>query len=269
MGAVIIGPFALPADRAAALLGIVVFLVAAGFLAHRIDRRFDTWASLVVAAGLISARIGHVVAYWPAFAPDPWRALAVWQGGFSALWALPAAAAVTLWRLRDLRSRLWSALPLGAGLIAWAAALHALAMAAAAIPAPPLLLARLNGPPLDFAVPVGKPRIVNLWATWCPPCRREMPRLVKAAAAHPGIDFLFADQGEAKQAVAAYADRFHMPRGHVLLDPVGALGQAYKSSGLPTTLFIGADGRLRAMRVGELSPEALAAEIDRLGSGNR
>jgi hypothetical protein len=60
-----------------------------------------------------------------------------------------------------------------------------------------------------------------------------------------------------------------MPRGHVLLDPVGALGQAYKSSGLPTTLFIGADGRLRAMRVGELSPEALAAEIDRLGSGNR
>ncbi len=263
MGVVVIGPFVLSAAHAAAVAGIIVFLVAAAILAHKIDRRFDNWASLTVAAGIIAARLGHVAAYWSAFAHQPLRILAVWQGGFAGLWAIPAILPVTLWRLPGRRLRLWSVVPLGAGLLVWGIIFRLLAIAAGA-PSPVMVLSRLEGPPLNLAAPLARPRIINLWASWCPPCRREMPMLVRAAAAHPGIDILFADQGEGRIAVASFAHRLHIPADRVLLDPAGALGRYYGSRGLPTTLFIGRDGRLRTMQVGEIAPETLAAAMARL-----
>src|SRR3546814_11946076 len=64
-------------------------------------------------------------------------------------------------------------------------------------------LARLSGAPLMPENLAGRPFVVNLWATWCPPCRRELPMLADVAA-NSDIPILLANQGENRQAVADY-----------------------------------------------------------------
>ena len=63
----------------------------------------------------------------------------------------------------------------------------------------------------------GRQTVVNLWATWCPPCQREMPVLQKAQAARPDVHFVFVNQGESAQQVAAYLARSGLQLRNVLL----------------------------------------------------
>ncbi|HWS73851.1 MAG TPA: TlpA disulfide reductase family protein, partial [Quisquiliibacterium sp.] len=111
----------------------------------------------------------------------------------------------------------------------------------------------------------GRPAVVNLWATWCPPCVREMPVLAAAQASKPGIVFVFVNQGEAGERVG----QFLAPRGlaleNVLLDPGGDLARSVGSRAMPTTLFYDAQGRLRDTHLGALSEATLAARLARLG----
>ncbi|WP_459655422.1 TlpA family protein disulfide reductase, partial [Achromobacter xylosoxidans] len=65
----------------------------------------------------------------------------------------------------------------------------------------------------------GKPTVVNLWASWCPPCRREMPAFEQAQAANPDIHFVFLNQGEAASTVRQYLDEHAPSLANALLDP--------------------------------------------------
>ena len=106
--------------------------------------------------------------------------------------------------------------------------------------------------------------MVNLWATWCPPCQREMPVLQKAQAARPDVHFVFVNQGESAQQVAAYLARSGLQLRNVLLDAKGDAGTALGHRALPTTLFFDAEGRLVDTRLGELSEASLAERLANL-----
>jgi thiol-disulfide isomerase/thioredoxin len=108
----------------------------------------------------------------------------------------------------------------------------------------------------------GRPVVVNLWASWCPPCRREMPLLAQTAAAQPDVAFLFVNQGESSETIRRYLARDRLELGHVLLDPAMAVSRHYAAQGLPVTLFLRPDGTLASLHTGEISREALAAGID-------
>ena len=110
----------------------------------------------------------------------------------------------------------------------------------------------------DFA---GHALVVNFWATWCPPCRREMPVLAQAQQAHPQVQFVFANQGETRDEVADYLRAENMQLGNVLLDSESRVMQQTGARALPTTLFFGADGRLRNVHMGELSRATLEARL--------
>lgn len=91
----------------------------------------------------------------------------------------------------------------------------------------PAPLPRWQGVALDASTVVlpalrGQPVVVNLWATWCPPCRREMPVLRQARAQHPQVRFLWIDQGEAPDVVQRFAAQHGLPPADVLLDPTPA-----------------------------------------------
>lgn len=58
---------------------------------------------------------------------------------------------------------------------------------------PALTLQDLQGKDVALPTFVGRPTVVNLWATWCPPCRRELPMFQQAQAAQPGVHFVFLD----------------------------------------------------------------------------
>jgi thiol-disulfide isomerase/thioredoxin len=111
----------------------------------------------------------------------------------------------------------------------------------------------------------GQPTVVNLWATWCPPCVREMPVLQKAQADLPGVNFVFVNQGESPDKVHQWLQARDLRLRNMLLDEARVAGAAFKQSALPMTLFFDADGRLVSTRIGELSPATLAERLDTMG----
>jgi len=129
--------------------------------------------------------------------------------------------------------------------------------AAPELTVPALVLPRLGGGQVALADLVGRPLVINLWASWCPPCRREMPLLARAALEHRQAVFLFVDQGEDAETVRRFLDEQGLVLEWVLLDQKSELGRAFRTSGIPFTFFFDAEGHLVARHPGELFPQAL------------
>lgn len=118
----------------------------------------------------------------------------------------------------------------------------------------------------------GRVILVNYWATWCAPCRQEMPSLDRLQAAMGGERFAVLTIATGRNALPAIERFFaetgvtHLP---VLLDPRSALARAAGVAGLPATVLIDAEGREIGRVIGEAdwaSPEAMAL-IDALTGG--
>ncbi len=119
----------------------------------------------------------------------------------------------------------------------------------------------------------GQPLILNVWASWCPPCRAELPLLARAAAdlEDDGVALILLNAGES----ATTAGDFLVAEGlalRTLVDPdlrvPGLEGtqdvlRRFRAGGLPTTFFVDADGVLRGMFVGELDASALSTMLAR------
>ncbi len=126
-------------------------------------------------------------------------------------------------------------------------------------------LSTLAGKPTDLAaVAAGKPMVVNLWATWCPPCRLELPFLAAAQRQETGINFVFVDQGEDAVTVERYLDAARLALANVLLDINLRLGREVGVTVLPVTLFYDARGKMMDTHLGALSPSLLAEKLNRL-----
>ncbi len=105
----------------------------------------------------------------------------------------------------------------------------------------------------------GKPVVINFWATWCPPCRAEMPAFVKTAA-DDDVVVLAVNVEEDRNLVEAFAAEFGMNMP-VVLDRDGQLNQHYGVQGLPTTYFVDRQGKIASIVVGQITPEALSARV--------
>ena len=266
MSAIDLGPFVLSIESFAALLGVVVFLILTEILARATKHRsLSSRSNTTVLWGFIGARIGHVIAFWPSFAEEPWRIIAIWQGGFSVAGAAVGVAIVSTWALWRSVPFVPAASALWAGVIAWQVILLDVApREPVALPTDPLATIESESLHLTSLVETDKPIIINLWATWCPPCRRELPMLATVAEQRDDVVFLFASQGETAGHVGRYlADNDIRPE-HMLIDTSGVLARNYSTVGLPVTLFIGTDGLLAHTHVGEISREVLLSRIARL-----
>jgi len=130
-------------------------------------------------------------------------------------------------------------------------------------PAPELSFAARDGSPMRLADFRGHWLLVNLWATWCAPCVREMPsldRLQATLADRLTILAVSQDRGGAS-VVASFLEPLGLASLHIYLDPKGALGQGLGARGLPTTFLLDDEGRVRAQLEGAAewdSPEMLA-----------
>lgn len=171
--------------------------------------------------------------------------------------------------------------PRAGGPVLIAAAVAALAFATSTLLLPneaPMRIpaagfADLTGAPVSLAQRDGQPLVLNLWATWCPPCRREMPMMVDVAGSQDAVDVVFANQGERAETIRDFLNTAELPPDGMVRDPNNALMQEFELQGLPSTLFFAADGSLKAVHTGEISRAALLAGIEDLkrsgGGGQR
>lgn len=262
MGAVALGPFAFSADRLAAVVGVIAFSIVVTIVARR-DERLNDWSYAVLVAAFLGARLGHVAINWESFSAEPMRVFAVWQGGFAPVAGGGAALAVTLAMLaRHPKSLGLVVIPVAAGLFAANVAWQ-LAGPASNLAAPEQTFQTLNGKTLTLAGRDG-PMVVNLWATWCPPCRREMPMMAEVAASVEGVDFVFANQAETSGTIGDFLAAEGLTIETILLDHMADLADHYAAPGLPATLFIDGNGTLVTSHLGEISRERLLQQIEAL-----
>lgn len=107
----------------------------------------------------------------------------------------------------------------------------------------------------------GRPLVLNLWASWCTPCRREIPEFSAAAAANPGAAFAGAAVEDVWSAARDFAAEIgaSYPLGY---DENGSVTENYPFMGLPVTYLIAADGTVARQVNGQLNADTLQAFID-------
>jgi len=118
--------------------------------------------------------------------------------------------------------------------------------------APDFQLKDLNGHIYTLSKLRGHIVFLNLWATWCPPCREEMPSiqaLYHEFAKDPDFVVLAVSEDAEPKPVPAYIKHNNFTFT-VLLDPANKVGDAYNVSGLPESFVIGRDGRIVAHHIG-------------------
>jgi thiol-disulfide isomerase/thioredoxin len=121
----------------------------------------------------------------------------------------------------------------------------------AATPAPELRAQDLAGVPKTLADYRGKVVLLNFWASWCPPCLREMPSMERLRVKMAGrpLEIVALNSAEAPEEVNAYLARMKLGFP-ILLDPDGSNTKRWKVFALPTTFMLDAEGRVRYVLTG-------------------
>lgn len=132
-------------------------------------------------------------------------------------------------------------------------------------PAPGFELADLDGEMVRLSDYQGRPVILNFWATWCAPCRLEMPELQRAQAGYgdEGPVVLTINQKESAEQVGEFFDEVGLSLP-ALLDAEGDVSVAYGAFFLPTTVIVDPDGIVSAIHRGMISGEALDAYLEQI-----
>lgn len=202
-----IGSFAFPT----ALVIFFVAVLSAFFIGRRVAKRCGTdvepaiWAILFV--GVASGRLAFVLVYWRSYAGSPWTAFDIRDGGINTVVGITGALLMAT--LLAARYRAWRRPLLASlltGLTLWGGIATALQVTKPNTSLPTFALSTLDGNTIALQSFAGKLVVINLWASWCPPCRREMPVLQEAQRLHKDVVFIFANQGESANAVRAYVD---------------------------------------------------------------
>lgn len=262
MHSISLGPFAFALDH---LLWLGC-LLSIGWVGGRVagaprpDFGRMLWPAALVA--LVAARLGFVALEFDLYRADPAALLDVRDGGYVPwLGALALLGVLTWFGWREpalLR-------PLGAGVLAAGLLLGGASLLlgrSEAARLPPLALQTLAGEAVQLdALGRGQPTVVNLWASWCPPCRRELPAFAAVQQRHPQVRVLLVNQGEDAATVQAYLASQGLAPRDVLLDRASRLGPLFGAAGLPTTLLLDAEGRLVDQHMGALSAVTLTSRV--------
>ncbi len=125
--------------------------------------------------------------------------------------------------------------------------------------APDFSLPAIDGSEMSLSELRGQPALLNFWATWCPPCRQEMPHLQAVSETFAGkAHVIGVDQGETADQVAAFADEIGIDFP-LLIDEDGRVNKQFGVVALPTTIFIDENGVVTELFAGVLN-EAVATD---------
>lgn len=134
--------------------------------------------------------------------------------------------------------------------------------------APDFSLPTLSGEIITLSELHGRPVLINLWATWCPPCRAEMPDLQTIYETYQELGFLVlavnATYQDSSASVSTFVEEYELTFP-VLMDLDGETARQYQMRALPTSFFIDRDGVIQEVIVGgPMAPALLQVRVEQL-----
>jgi peroxiredoxin len=128
--------------------------------------------------------------------------------------------------------------------------------------APDFRVAGPDGQPISLSQFRGRPVWINFWASWCAPCWAEFPDMDAVYRQHreQGLVLLAISFAESPEDVRAYLERAR-PAFTIGVDPPGAVAGQYRVLGLPTHIFVDAEGIVRDVRVGSMNQELMQEKL--------
>ncbi|MGH8418489.1 MAG: prolipoprotein diacylglyceryl transferase family protein [Pseudomonas sp.] len=260
-----VGPFVLAINHVLLLAALALATLVGWIIGRR--QKINPERSLfgLFVLGLMIARLAFAIAYWEQYQANPLSVIDIRDGGFL-VW--PGVIAILIgtvlrgWKRPALRASL--GMGVASGLLFWWLAGMVLNAHHEKSRLPDLTLFNAAGEPVPLRGYQHKKLVVNLWATWCPPCRREMPVMQSAQQANPDVLFLFVNQAESPAEVATFLASQGLHLDNVLFDSGGELARQVGSAALPTTLFYNPDGRMSGSHMGELSSASLEHYLDKI-----
>ncbi|WP_445769385.1 TlpA family protein disulfide reductase [Rheinheimera sp.] len=264
MIAVNLGPLALPVPPLLLLFSVVVGLIVAALVAKKQHSPVTDQLLSVLLVSLVFGRIVFVLRFSQSY-DSLWQMLDFRDRGFDLPATLLAAIVMLMLQLKRYPQQR-KALLSGAltTVLLSAVLMTVVSHGRQQAQLPDLTLARLDGGQVNLQQNKGQLTVVNLWASWCPPCRREMPVLARAGQNNPDIQFVLVNQQESADTVKQYLTTLSLPLSQVLLDNRGQLPQHFGAYGLPVTLYFDQRGQLVSSHMGELSDATLAAALAKL-----
>jgi thiol-disulfide isomerase/thioredoxin len=134
--------------------------------------------------------------------------------------------------------------------------------------APDFTLDSLAGDDFTLSAVRGQPVVLNFWATWCPPCRVEIPHFQEASTTYNGqVLIVGVDDGEPRETVVPFAQEMGITYP-VPLDESSEVSRRYRVNSLPTTFFVDADGVIQHIQIGLVNEAMLQEQIERLIQGS-
>ena len=113
----------------------------------------------------------------------------------------------------------------------------------------------------------GKPVVLNFWASWCAPCRVEMPSLQQASVTYNGrVAFIGINQGEDFATITDFGNEYNVTYP-LLMDPDNRVNRLYEVNSLPTTVFVDQNGIVREVVIGILSEAVLQDRVESMLAG--
>ena len=134
----------------------------------------------------------------------------------------------------------------------------------AGTPAPEFTLQSADAGTASLADFRGKKVVVNFWATWCPPCRSEMPDMEQLHTERKDdVVVLAVNVQEAKAPVRDFAEKYSLSFP-ILMDTGGEVTQSFGVQSLPTTFFIDKEGKVASFNMGALNKSAIGRRLDQI-----
>ncbi|MGR3978256.1 TlpA family protein disulfide reductase [Acinetobacter sp. 1207_04] len=265
-----LGPIMFPWGLAIPIIALVLSLLLGKFLFPKFKITTAQWQEFkdsiwnAVLIALLSARVSFILFHLDSYLAHPMEIIKIQDKGFHLYTGIVVAFAWIIWKNKPLSKKFLAILLLSFSMLNLGgfALLDQVQMKYQQYP--DFNLQTLNQQPIALSQFTGKPTVINLWATWCPPCRREMPVLLEAQKNHPDVEFVLINQGEDATTIEKYLQNHAQGLSNVLLDPQGQTAEKTGMFGLPSTLFFDAQGKLIASHMGELTHASLNQKIKQI-----
>ncbi len=264
-----IGPLSLPVNTAFTVFMILSFWsLTYLFTRNKIKagKATDHIFSAVL-VGVLAARVVFVLALWDVYQQNWLSIIDIRDGGFNAPLGWFAGIMFLMFASRGKREQMSAYLKAAGIALAISTPLFfANLLLSKDQTLSPLPLEDAKGNSVNLEEFTGKPVVINFWASWCPPCRREMPVFVAAEQEYTDVMFVFVNQQESPAKALRFLSENNLQLQNVFFDPMGLAAQDVGVSGLPSTLFFDSDGHLISSHMGELSKATLSHYLQKFQS---